>query len=434
MSQTRRLLQDVFVAAVAAVDPLRLVKDTVACTGGQLRWRGREVALPQGRLFVMGAGKGAARMAAGLESLLGDRIDRGTVAVKAGHGMALERIAVRECGHPIPDQASARAGQELLRQAIDCDQNDLVIFCLTGGASSLAVVPAQISLEEKMAANEALVRGGAAIEDINAVRKHLSLLKGGQLLRAAQPATVLTLALSDVIGNDPSTIGSGPTVPDPTTFADCIATIERHGLSPRLAPAVRLRLFSGLNGERAETPKPQEFPDALQNYWLLGGLEEALAAATRCVQESGLSAKPIERPMTGNTHNEAIALVQRARADQAAGFRGVLVAGGETTLQVTGSGRGGRNQEFALAAARELAGSKGITLLAAGTDGTDGPTDAAGAFADGSTMERLAATGTRIEQVLGDNDAYTALGALGDLLVTGPTMTNVADIALVAVR
>lgn len=433
MSQTRRLLQDVFAAAVAAVDPFRLVTETVARVGEQLRWRDREVPLPRGRLCVLGAGKGSARMAAGLQSLLGDRIDGGTVAVKEGHGTVLERIAVRECGHPIPDQASARAGQELLRQAIDCDQDDLIVFCLTGGASSLAVVPAQITLEQKMAANRVLVRGGAAIQEINAVRKHLSLLKGGQLLRAAQPGTVLTLALSDVIGNDPSTIGSGPTVPDPTTFADCISAIERYGLSTKLAPAVRLRLFSGLNGERAETPKPHEFPDALENFWLLGGLDDALAAATRRVRELGLSVKRIEHPMTGNTHDEAIALVTRARADRAAGFRGVLVAGGETTLNVTGSGRGGRNQEFALAAARELAGSEGITLLAAGTDGTDGPTDAAGAFADGTTMERLAANRMGIEQVLGDNDAYPALQSLDDLLITGPTLTNVADVALVSI-
>lgn len=434
MNPTRRLLQEAFTAAVTAVDPRRLVSAELECVAERLRWRDREVRLPRGRLVVLGAGKGAARMAAGLEALLGNRIDGGVVAVKAGHAEPLETIAVRECGHPIPDQASAQAGQELLRRALGCGENDLVLFCLTGGASALAVAPAEIPLQDKIRTNEVLVGAGASIAEINSVRKHLSLLKGGQLLRAARPAGVLTLALSDVIGNDPSTIGSGPTVPDPTTFADCLETLERYGLMTKLAPSVRLRLSSGSSGERTETPKPEEFPDALESFWLLGDLDDALDAAASHLASKGVAVERLERPMTGNTHEEAGALMALARGRQAAGFRGVVLAGGETTLEVTGTGRGGRNQEFALAAAQHLAGTTGISLLAAGTDGTDGPTDAAGAYADPSTLERLAARGIDVNRVLGDNDAYPALQALGDLLITGPTLTNVADIALVDIR
>jgi glycerate 2-kinase len=396
-----------------------------------------EVPLPQpgrGRILVTGAGKAAASLARGLEAVLGDRIDSGTVLVKHGHGQPLRRVAVLEGGHPVPDAAGLAGTRQLMRTVEAASPGDTMFFVLTGGASALLVEPAPgLSFEDLQAANRLLVNGGAQIDEINAVRKHLSAVTGGRLRQRARCTTFCTLAISDVIGDSPTAIGSGPTVADPSTFRDCVDIVERYELRAALPRAVVEHLDRGVAGAVAETPKDTSglFRNSL--YRIVASNRISIDAAARSARERGCKVEVLTTQMQGHTHEAAHRFASALR--QAASARSgdapiVLLAGGETTLPVAGTGRGGRNQEFALVAALDLQGVDNVKLLSAGTDGTDGPTDAAGAFVDGSTVERARARGLDAHDFLRRQDSYTLLHALGDLHRTGPTGTNVMDLAI----
>lgn len=381
-----------------------------------------------GRLRVFGAGKAAAHLARALESRLGDRDYSGRIVVKYGHGLALERIAVDEGAHPLPDEAGLSATEHILRDLEDTRAEDRIVFLLTGGASALLVAPAEgLTLDDKIGVTDLLLRCGATIQELNAVRKHLSAVKGGRLLERMVPARVLTLLVSDVIGDDLSSIGSGPTALDPSTFGDALDVLEGYDVIGDTPANVVRHLREGVSGAIAETPKPGDAVLDHVEHHLLASNRTSLVAAADKARALGLEVEMFAEDMVGDVHTQATRFA-RALADRS-GPTAVL-AGGELTLEVTGSGLGGRSQEFALVVAREIAGRGGVTVLAAGTDGTDGPTDAAGAFADGGTWERALAAGLDPEALLANNDAYHLFDPLDALLRTGPTGTNVNDLVI----
>jgi glycerate 2-kinase len=408
----------IFRAAVAAVDPATLVSTTLAAHSLPAK-------LP--RFVVVGAGKAAARMATGCEAALGAGRVRGLVIVPDGCAVPLESIEVRLASHPVPDARGAAATEELCRLAGGGDEP--AISLISGGASSLLVRPRPpVTLAEKMEANRLLLASGAEISEFNTVRKHLSAVKGGGLLRVIRGRPILTLALSDVVGDDPSIIGSGPSTPDPSTFADAYLILERYGLTERVAPAVRELLRRGARGEVAETVKPADPEAAGVESIVVGSNRLALTAAAAEARRLGYEPLLEPTPVVGDTSDAAHRWLQRVR-NRVEGRRRCAIVGGETTVALRGRGRGGRNQEFALALAKPLDGAA-LALLSAGTDGIDGPTDAAGAFVDGRTFERALAVGLDVGAALTDNDSYGFFDRLGDLLRCGPTGTNVMDIKL----
>jgi hydroxypyruvate reductase len=359
---------------------------------------------------------------------VGDRIGGGLVVVKDGYARPTARVRVVEAGHPIPDARGLAAAQELLALARAATADDLVLFLISGGGSALLPAPPPpITLEEKRRLTSLLLTAGATIAELNAVRKHVSQLKGGQLAHAAAPARILTLALSDVIGNQLDVIASGPTAPDPTTFADALAVIERFAVRDRTPRAVLDRLEAGARGELPETPKPDDPLFARVTNVVIGDnalVAEAAAAAARAL---GYAPVVLTHAFAGEAREVARDFVARGRALTPPAC---LIAAGETTVTVRGKGVGGRCQEFALAAAIGVAGDPSLTVLAAGTDGTDGPTAAAGAIADGQTVARAAAGRLDVHSALADNDAFTFFHSLGDLVSPGPTGTNLLDLYL----
>lgn len=391
------------------------------------------------RLRVIGAGKAAASLARGVEAVLGARIGDGLVVVKHGHGEALRHCRQLEAGHPLPDASSARAAAATFDFVGTPHPADLYLVLLTGGASALLASPATgLTLADKTAVTRQLVASGASIAEINVVRRHLSGIKGGQLARALAPAASITLAISDVPGDEPAAIGSGPTVPDPSTFADALAVLGRFRLEARIPPAALRHLRAGAAGGVAETPKAADAAFANARFAVLASISDAVAAACREARAAGYEVVAFEPCLEGDTHARAREFAGRLRMLAASRPPGapplMLVAGGETTLEVRGAGQGGRNQEFAVIVAQELAGSEGLAVLAAGTDGTDGPTDAAGGFADGGTLSRALAAGLDPDGILRENDSNRLLRASGDLFVTGPTGTNVTDLVLGVVQ
>ena len=378
------------------------------------------------RIFLLGAGKASGAMAAAAEEVAGDRVAGGFVVVKDGYGGHLRRVEIAEAGHPVPDARGLAASGRLLEVARSAGEDDLVLFLVSGGGSALTPAPAPpITLAEKQEVTRLLLASGAAIGELNAVRKHLSVFKGGQLARAASPATVLTLALSDVIGDPFDVIASGPTAPDPTTFADALEVLARRGLSGRVPPSVARRLEAGRAGEIRETPKPGDpLFDRVTNV-VVGNNALVTDAAAATARRLGYRTDLTTRELQGEARDVAREFVARARRLPPPAC---LIAGGETTVTVRGPGKGGRCQEFALAAALELEPTDRITILAAGTDGTDGPTDATGAIVDAWSIARGSAAGADARRALADNDAYRFLRASDDLLVSGPTRTNLLDL------
>ena len=413
----RAAARDIFEAALASAGP----RDAVA-----RHLRGLSEAYR--RIWLVGAGKAAAAMASAAEEVLGERIHGGAINTKYGHGLALQRVQTTECGHPVPDEAGVAGARRIEALCRNATAEDLVLCLISGGASALLPLPAPpVTLADKQATTQLLLACGAPIQEINAVRKHLSAIKGGQLARTAAPATVLSLILSDVIGDDLAVIGSGPTAPDPSTFAGARQVLRQYGLEDRVPPAVIERL----NARAPETPKPGDaLFDNVRNI-IVGSNRQALDAAARRAEQLGYRAVIVSGAVEGEARDVAAAFVARAR--QTPG-RVCLISGGEPTVTLRGTGKGGRNQEFALAAAIALAGVPHIVALSAGTDGTDGPTDAAGAIVDGETVARAAALGLSSAGHLEANDAYPLFKAVGDLIRTGPTGTNVMDIQLMLVH
>ena len=377
-------------------------------------------------LLVFGCGKASGAMAAALERALGRRITEGLVVVKDGYTVPTERIIVKQAGHPVPDARGQAAAEAIVNRVRAAGAEDLILFLISGGGSALtpAPVPA-ITLAEKQETTRLLLGAGATINELNAVRKHLSLFKGGQLARAAAPATLISLILSDVISDPLDVIASGPTAPDPTTFADALAVLQRRGVGYLVPDAVRARLEAGARGEVPETPKPGDPAFERVTNLVIGNNALVVDAAAAEARRRGYRAEVLTRGLQGEAREVARELVARARTLPP---RTCLIAGGETTVTVGGRGRGGRCQEFVLAAALELRPDDRVVVLAAGTDGTDGPTDAAGAVADAETIARGERAGRAARAALDDNDASTFLSAAGDLVVSGPTNTNLLDL------
>jgi hydroxypyruvate reductase len=354
---------------------------------------------------------------------------RGAIVVPFGSAPTLGGIEVFTGSHPVPDRSSLNATTGLLRALAQAGPRQPLLVLVSGGASSLLVQPRPpVTLEEKIDVTRRLLACGAPIAAVNAVRKHLSLVKGGGLLRHAGARPVRTLILSDVVGDDPSVIGSGPTVADPTTYADAEAVLARYGLFEQVAPAVRTVLDRGVRGVVEETLKPADSLAASARDSVIGSNRLALDAAAAAARRLGYATVVRAASLTGDTTAEAVGWARELGARGGAA-RWCAIAGGETTVIVRGPGRGGRNQEFALAMARPLAGAA-VAVLSAGTDGVDGPTDAAGAFVDGATLARAEACGLSAERALRDNDSYPFFDQLGDLLRGGPTGTNVMDVKI----
>lgn len=394
------------------------------------------------RVVVAGMGKASMAMASVLEAYLGARIDEGAVVVPEGYPASLperfsapDRIEVLEGGHPVPDIGSLQAGERMLALAEGCTEEDLFLVLISGGGTALCTAFAKgVALNEAQQTYKLLLEGGVDIHAMNAVRKHLSRIGGGQLARAAHPAEVIALVVSDVVGDDLPVIASGPTVPDPSTFADAAAVLQEHGLWEHTPLPVRVHLEAGQKGERPETPKPDDSLFDRARTELIGRNRDALGAARRAAEERGYEARIVAEGIEGEAREVGREQVKEA-LEATGGTPRCLLWGSETTVTVRGSGKGGRNQELALAAALALEDSDAsVVLLSGGTDGIDGPTDAAGAWATPSTAVRAREKGLDPEQYLKDNDAYSFFDALGALLRPGPTHTNVMDvqIALVA--
>ncbi len=428
-------------AALDAVDPRRATELMLARTKDILLVDQYSYDLAQfRRVLVVGAGKAGAPMVQAVETVLGDRISDGLVVVKTGHTAATRHVRLVEAGHPIPDASGVEAGGRILELASSAGSDDLVIALLSGGGSALLVAPAPgLTLADLQAMTDALLACGATIDEINCLRKHCSAVKGGQLARAAAPATLITLALSDVVGSPLDVIASGPTVPDQTTWSDAWSIVRRYDLVEKLPRSIVARLQAGLDGRLADTPKAGDAAFATSQTLLVADNRVAATAACTKAESLGWHTLLLTTFVEGEASQIAKVAVALAREIQTYGRPitppACVILGGETTVTLGAhAGRGGRNQELALAAALALHGAAGVTIVSLATDGSDGPTDSAGAMIDGATVQRASAAGLVAEQHLRDHNAYPLLQATHDLLISGPTQTNVNDLIFVFIQ
>lgn len=419
ISDPQKLLTDMLRAAIASAQP-------AICVPPHLPKR------PRGRTIVVGAGKASAAMARAVEDAWDGPLE-GLVVTQHGYRVACKRIEIVEASHPVPDAAGEAAARRILGLVSSAGADDLVLCLISGGGSALMPLPAAgLTLQDKQAVNRALLRSGATIGEMNCVRKHLSAIKGGRLAAAASPARLVTLLISDVPGDSPSVIASGPTVPDPTTFADARAILEKYGIDEPAAVLAHLRAAAD------ETPKPGDPRLATSEAILVATPQMALEAAAKVARGRGVTPVILGDAIEGEARDVAKAQAGLARKVAAHGrparAPAVLLSGGETTVTVRGKGRGGRNAEFLLALAVALDGAPGIFALAADTDGVDGTEDNAGALLAPDSLARAAAAGDDAKARLADNDGYGFFAALGDLVVTGPTLTNVNDFRAILIR
>ncbi|MEK7880135.1 MAG: glycerate kinase [candidate division NC10 bacterium] len=390
------------------------------------------------RLLVLGAGKASGAMAQVLEEILDDRIAQGLVVVNDGHTARTRRIRLVEAGHPFPDARGLRAARELMELARDAREDDLAVMLISGGGSALTPAPVPpITLAEKQALTRLLLEAGATINELNAVRKHCSQIKGGQLAKAAAPAPVLSLILSDVIGDQLDVIASGPTAPDETTYAEALAVLDRFGLTGRVPASVQIHLERGARGEIPETPRATDPIFRRVTNHVIGNNRVVVEAAEAKARQLGFNIHLLTRSLHGEARETARQFTDLARQIRSVGRPvpppACVIAGGETTVTVRGRGKGGRCQEFCLAGALGLEGMENVLILAAGSDGSDGPTDAAGAVADGQTVRRGREMGLDPLASLEENDSYHFFSTLGELVTTGPTNTNLQDLYLLLV-
>lgn len=439
----RKLRRDslaIFRAAIDAANAGNAVRRHLSIRGAHLIAGAVKLRLADfDRVFVIAAGKAAVEMAQAIEEAAGGRIHEGIAVTKKGHEGRLRRMRLIEAAHPIPDESCLTAATAVRALLAKLNARDLLIVAISGGASALLAAPADpVSLADKQETTGLLLRAGANISELNAVRKHLSLLKGGRLAALAYPAVIVTLLVSDVIGDPLDVIGSGPTAPDSSTFADAIAVLGKYRLLQQVPTRVREYLELGARGQKPETPKPGDLLFRHVHHVIAGSNRLALEAAITAAKKLGLRSLLLASGMQGEAREvaqvHARILHEMVSSGNPVRPPACVVSGGETTVNVRGSGKGGRNQEFALAAAIAIAGLPNAIVLSAGTDGTDGPTDAAGAIATGTTVDRAASMGLDAQQHLCDNNAYPFFEALGDLIRTGPTGTNVMDVHLLLAR
>ncbi len=418
-ARARAALRVLFGAAVAAADPRKVLASYLPPK-------------PAGRCIVVGGGKSAAVMAAALEDAWPDVPLSGTVVTRYDHAVPTRHIEVIEAAHPVPDANSERGARRLLERVRGLRPNDLVLALISGGGSALLAAPAPgLTLADKQEINRALLASGATITEMNCVRKHLSAIKGGRLAAAAAPAHVVTLAISDVPGDDPAVIASGPTVPDTTTFNDARAIVSHYGITP--SPAVAERLAVGSD----ETPKPPDLPPA--DFRLIATPMMALRKVAETAVGLGLTPLILGDALEGEAAQAGILFAGIARGvathREPVAPPAVLLSGGETTVTIghSKSGRGGRNTEYLLSLALSLAGAPRIWAVAGDTDGIDGTEDAAGAIVTPDTLARARAVGLRPRALLASHDSYALFAALGDLITTGPTLTNVNDMRAILI-
>jgi glycerate 2-kinase len=435
MPDLKRHANQIFKHVLDILDPERLVKNKASIQDSTLIVEGREYLLNNyENIYVVGGGKACAPMAKAIEELLGDRLDNGIIVVKYNHGLPLKKIETVEASHPIPDENGKRGASDILRLLSRTGEKDLVICLISGGGSALLVQPhKEITLQDIQTTSAELLVCGATIDEINTVRKHLSSLKGGQLAKAAYPSTLITLILSDVVGDPMDIIASGPTVPDESTFEDAYEIIQKYSLEEKILNSVYLFLKRGKMGEIEETPEHgNEIFDNTQNV-IIGSNKIALDAAEKRAKDLGYNTIVLSSLVEGESRDAAKFFAAIAKEVSRTGTPvpkpACIIAGGETTVTIKGRGKGGRNQEFALSAAMEIEGFEGVVILSAGTDGTDGPTDATGAIVDYNTCKDARGKfNLNPEEFLSRNDSYNFFKKTGEHIITGPTMTNVMDI------
>jgi len=443
MPEKQTLREDawaIFNAALAAANAGNAVKRHLRRSALDLRIGKTSYRLSRvARVSVVAVGKAAPQMAEAVEHTLADHFARGLIVTKHGHAASYSgKCTVLESGHPVPNEESLRAGQAVLSLLDELTEKDLLIVAVSGGASSLLCAPVEgISLAAKQQTTDLLLRAGADIFQLNCVRKHLSMLKGGNLAALAHPAPVLSLILSDVVGDPLDVIGSGLTAPDQSTFAQALSVLASRSVLPRVPAEVRQHLEKGARGEIGETPKPGDAMFASVTNAIVGNSRQALEAASAEAKRRGYRPLILSSRFQGEARDVASFHADIVWEIILAGHPlrppACLLSGGETTVTVQGKGKGGRNQEFALAAAITLAGAANIMCLSAGTDGTDGPTDAAGALVDGDTVSQASKLGLDASAYLANNDSYSFFQASGDLVKTGPTGTNVMDVNVMLV-
>lgn len=429
----------IFEAGLRAVDPLEAVKMQLKRDGDKLILEEREYDLGNyEKIYVIGMGKAAASMAKALEDILGDRITRGIVNVKYGHTVPLKIIKINEAAHPVPDESGLTGSLEIIDLLQSTSEKDLVICLISGGGSALLPCPAgELTLEDKQIITQSLLDCGANIHEINSIRKQISAVKGGRLAEHVYPSTLISLILSDVIGDDLDVIASGPTVPDSHTFHDCKNIIQKYNLEELVPKRVIEYIQKGCSGEIEDTPTADSPVFARTQNAIVGSNILAVEAAKEKADKLGYNTIILSTFIHGET--EEVAKVHTAIAkeiissDNPVSKPACLISGGETTVTIEGEGKGGRNQEFVLAAAIDIEGLDSVVVLSGGTDGNDGPTDAAGAIADGTTISRAKNLDLNAFECLCENNSYNFFKPLDDLLITGPTNTNVMDLRIVLV-
>lgn len=437
--RAREIALDAIEKAFNEVNPRNLIRSKVILTGDMLKIDGEEFQLSNfRRIFVVGGGKASGSMAEALEEILANRIETGVIVIPRGTSsqFATGRVVLHESSHPIPDKDSVAGATKILSLAGQAGEDDLVICLISGGGSSLMTMPCQgVSLDDKRRITEMLLRSGSTINEINAVRKHISGFKGGMLAKQAYPATLISLILSDVIGDNLDVIASGPTVADSSTFKDAVDILERYSLWDKTPDSVRRILIDGATGSVPETPKLGDRVFEKVHNIIIGSNRLASLAAVQELRRRGMNTLFLTSFMEGEARDVGLALAALAREVSASGNPvakpAALVMGGETTVTVSGSGVGGRNQEIALSAAMKIDGMDGAVIASASTDGVDGPTDAAGAIVDGNTIAQARRLSLDARDHLRNNDSYSFFSKLGQLILTGPTGTNVNDLSII---
>jgi len=434
MKSSETTVREIFASALKAADP------SVAVAKQAARIRSMKSAGAYSLLHVIGFGKASISMAQAAEEHLGDIIDEGVVITKYGHAgkHGLKKIRVHEAGHPVPDENGVKGAADILDLAGRSDENSLVVVLISGGGSALFVSPVTgLSLRDKQETTSLLLRAGADISELNTVRKHLSKVKGGRLAELLYPATTISLILSDVIGDHLDVIASGPTAPDTSSYRDALITLEKFRLLDIVPQRTTKLIHDGIGGIIPETPKEGNRIFRKVENMIVGSNRLSLKAAKDAAEERGLNVELLSAEISGEAREVGKRLARIAFEAKRRGGNQLplcIISGGETTVTVTGSGKGGRNMELALAFAMEIDGTDGITLLSAGTDGTDGPTDAAGAIVDGMTVRIAGGKGLNPAEYLADNDSYNFFRETGGLLVTGPTGTNVMDMQIMVIE
>lgn len=444
LDEMKKMAKAIFSKAVSAVDPSNRLKELIQIEKDRLLVRVEEDSEKVfklndfNKIFVIGTGKASSSMAQAIEEIFGNRITQGIITTKYGHSLPCKYSEIIESGHPIPDQKGLDGSKKIQDLLKTSGPKDLVLFLLSGGGSALLPLPINgITLEEKQEATQLLLDCGADIKEINTIRKHISQIKGGWLARWAYPSTVIGFILSDVVGDPLDAIASGPTVPDTSTFVEAWEILKKYVLLNEVSPSIRKHLLSGKEGRVEETPKPGDVAFKKVYNHLIGSNILALRAAEKEASSFAFNTLILSSSIVGETREAALfhgAIAKEVISTEHPISRpACIISGGETTVTIKGRGLGGRNQEFALAGAFEIDGLERVVLLSGGTDGTDGPTDAAGALSDHTTIQKAKSMGLDPKAHLENNDAYPFFQRMGDLLITGPTHTNVMDVRILLV-